>query len=123
MIRRPPRSTRTDTLLPYTTLFRSLGAKRHRLLRRFHTFGHHLDAKIASQADDRGHDCGVVAQMRNVADEGTVALQRVDRELAKCRKRGKAGAEIVQRDVTPIVVEARQRVVWGTRGSVRVELG
>src|SRR3546814_6516662 len=25
MIRRPPRSTRTDTLLPYTTLFRSPG--------------------------------------------------------------------------------------------------
>src|SRR3546814_15983340 len=25
MIRRPPRSTRTDTLLPYTTLVRSLG--------------------------------------------------------------------------------------------------
>src|SRR3546814_5877123 len=24
MIRRPPRSTRTDTLLPYTTLFRSV---------------------------------------------------------------------------------------------------
>src|SRR3546814_19290436 len=29
MIRRPPRSTRTDTLFPYTTLFRSL-------LERFH---------------------------------------------------------------------------------------
>src|SRR3546814_18272064 len=30
MIRRPPRSTRTDTLFPYTTLFRSLarGARR-----------------------------------------------------------------------------------------------
>src|SRR3546814_13272872 len=27
MIRRPPRSTRTDTLFPYTTLFRSLCAK------------------------------------------------------------------------------------------------
>src|SRR3546814_19186516 len=26
MIRRPPRATRTATLLPYTTLFRSLGA-------------------------------------------------------------------------------------------------
>src|SRR3546814_17723594 len=25
MVRRPPRSTRTDTLFPYTTLFRSLG--------------------------------------------------------------------------------------------------
>src|SRR3546814_3217230 len=31
MIRRPPRSTRTDTLFPYTTLFRSL-AKRDRSL-------------------------------------------------------------------------------------------
>src|SRR3546814_20698426 len=26
MIRRPPRSTRTDTLVPYTTLFRSINA-------------------------------------------------------------------------------------------------
>src|SRR3546814_7831492 len=30
MIRRPPRSTRTDTLFPYTTLFRSSIAERHR---------------------------------------------------------------------------------------------
>src|SRR3546814_6688894 len=30
MIRRPPRSTRTDTLLPYTTLFRS---RSHRSLK------------------------------------------------------------------------------------------
>src|SRR3546814_18400251 len=29
MIRRPPRSTRTDTLFPYTTLFRSLPCGRH----------------------------------------------------------------------------------------------
>src|SRR3546814_1019289 len=28
MIRRPPRSTRTDTLFPYTTLFRSLPVNR-----------------------------------------------------------------------------------------------
>src|SRR3546814_13479916 len=28
MIRRPPRSTRTDTLFPYTTLFRSRGGQR-----------------------------------------------------------------------------------------------
>src|SRR3546814_2340080 len=34
MIRRPPRSTRTDTLFPYTTLFRSLlgvAARGHRI--------------------------------------------------------------------------------------------
>src|SRR3546814_9714699 len=29
MIRRPPRSTRTDTLFPYTTLFRSPAVDRH----------------------------------------------------------------------------------------------
>src|SRR3546814_7353666 len=33
MIRRPPRSTRTDTLFPYTTLFRSL----HNFLEGYHT--------------------------------------------------------------------------------------
>src|SRR3546814_11032307 len=32
MIRRPPRSTRTDTLFPYTTLFRSRRRDRARLL-------------------------------------------------------------------------------------------
>src|SRR3546814_6344598 len=30
MIRRPPRSTRTDTLFPYTTLFRSIVERRDR---------------------------------------------------------------------------------------------
>src|SRR3546814_3194222 len=34
MIRRPPRSTRTDTLFPYTTLFRSPGGAQRRLARR-----------------------------------------------------------------------------------------
>src|SRR3546814_7277887 len=41
MVRRPPRTTRTDTLLPYTTLFRShrhlqraTGRRAHRPLRR-----------------------------------------------------------------------------------------
>src|SRR3546814_1645921 len=43
MIRRPPRSTRTDTLVPYTTLFRSADARRdHR----------HLDGDLLAR-DDR----------------------------------------------------------------------
>src|SRR3546814_1001996 len=42
MIRRPPRSTRTDTLFPYTTLFRS-AVSYHQLHRAFGTkpAGHH----------------------------------------------------------------------------------
>src|SRR3546814_7442513 len=42
MIRRPPRSTRTDTLFPYTTLFRSsrpLDARFWGPHRQFSTFG------------------------------------------------------------------------------------
>src|SRR3546814_9180808 len=33
MIRRPPRSTRTDTLFPYTTLFRSSDGEHERMTR------------------------------------------------------------------------------------------
>src|SRR3546814_10520489 len=32
MIRRPPRATRTDTLFPYTTLFRSMFEKRDQII-------------------------------------------------------------------------------------------
>src|SRR3546814_13374028 len=40
MIRRPPRSTRTDTLFPYTTLFRSSDYQdENRLSRRVHGVG------------------------------------------------------------------------------------
>src|SRR3546814_8692468 len=40
MIRRPPRSTRTDTLFPYTTLFRSPPAQRGRGKRTIDGGGH-----------------------------------------------------------------------------------
>src|SRR3546814_7443407 len=43
MIRRPPRSTRTDTLFPYTTLFRS----------QLH-WEQVRDAPVAGRADGRG---------------------------------------------------------------------
>src|SRR3546814_5150548 len=42
MIRRPPRSTRTETLVPYTTLVRSLG---------------HVEVgRLVASGDDRGRD-------------------------------------------------------------------
>src|SRR3546814_5007551 len=46
MIRRPPRSTRTDTLFPYTTLFRSA------LRARIHAKGGTAFATIKIGADD-----------------------------------------------------------------------
>src|SRR3546814_3454584 len=41
MIRRPPRSTRTDTLFPYTTLFRSCRALRQGIRHVVHRRGDH----------------------------------------------------------------------------------
>src|SRR3546814_5717438 len=45
MIRRPPRSTRTDTLFPYTTLFRSQGPA--------HRHADEIAARPHAQAQDR----------------------------------------------------------------------
>src|SRR3546814_12813050 len=49
MIRRPPRSTRTDTLFPYTTLFRSLQAGVRATLR-----GERRDAHRRRRRDQPG---------------------------------------------------------------------
>src|SRR3546814_9676868 len=71
MIRRPPRATRTDTLFPYTTLFRS------KLVRddvHFRQPGDVL-AVIA------GHHLAVVARaLRGGADHGRGLLQRLRSE-------------------------------------------
>src|SRR3546814_8018544 len=55
MIRRPPRSTRTDPLFPHTTLFRSLDGGRARLVRRtiFRAGAPRRDRREARAAIDR----------------------------------------------------------------------
>src|SRR3546814_3914539 len=73
MIRRPPISTRTDTLFPYTTLFRALELVQHRV----------------AVARDRGADAGddrvvagdrpaLVAQVEAFDADAHVAAQRVE---------------------------------------------
>src|SRR3546814_10029577 len=55
MIRRPPRSTRTDTLSPYTTLFRSPRKIRFRI-EVFVEFGKFLDRRLCQLGQiTRGH--------------------------------------------------------------------
>src|SRR3546814_2697113 len=52
MNRRPPRSTRTDTLFPYTTLFRSLGlALRNRTEEMQHEHKALVDALLRGDGD------------------------------------------------------------------------
>src|SRR3546814_5583933 len=75
MIRRPPRSTRTDTLLPYPTLFRSGRRSRCAVRRAFRTLfpcflrqprrGHG-----AAEADDDGDARPRAAALKNGGEQG-----------------------------------------------------
>src|SRR3546814_5256955 len=74
MIRRPPRSTRTDTLFPYTTLFRS---PQQILPLEGGASADHLDRRARQQAHERqrGHRLAAAA----LADNGE-GLAWADRE-------------------------------------------
>src|SRR3546814_3583489 len=70
MIRRPPRSTRTDTLFPYTTLFRS----------------NHRERVHENEECEEHHDRGTGA-----GDEGAFRAVRPDEDLHRQHRRGIEG--------------------------------
>src|SRR3546814_16835791 len=86
MIRRPPRSTRTDTLFPYTTLFRSRSAASARGTAR----GNRADA-VGRGDHGRGACAGGAAAGGGVSDgvsklteaEAAVELERLAAEIAR----------------------------------------
>src|SRR3546814_5509212 len=77
MIRRPPRSTRTDTLFPYTTLFRSQRLAQQR--------DADADAHHRPQQGERHHLVGLIARQQPVpqavrrSEEHTSELQSLMR--------------------------------------------
>src|SRR3546814_10560765 len=79
MIRRPPRSTRTDTLFPYTTLFLSL---RDREGERVHHADEGNDAAgLAVEADgfaDAAHRAPIGADAAAAAGEPDILVPRAD---------------------------------------------
>src|SRR3546814_12524353 len=97
MIRRPPRSTRTDTLFPYTTLFRSRPCAHRR------TAGVALQAQVPRVLDPTGRGRRRCHARNAVAHAGRAA--------ADCRR---------PHDQPP---RDRQTVVEGKRVSVSLELG
>src|SRR3546814_10284680 len=76
MIRRPPRSTRTDTLFPYTTLFRSC-----------------IDDKVQLEGKAPGFELG------QLGFECVARLRPIARDLRKCefsfREGNAAGIDLV----------------------------
>src|SRR3546814_11295123 len=102
MIRRPPRSTRTDTLFPYTTLFRSavldeidIGA----VVEAAHAViglaecGQHDDAAIETTADFAGEIKAVAVGQAGVEDDDGRRLAALEgrAQLAGDRKGGVEG--------------------------------
>src|SRR3546814_3392485 len=81
MIRRPPRSTRTDTLFPYTTLFRSAAHDQDRLWRK--KLGRPGRLVSEPQRDEADHAlsaqtaCGNAGRLRS--EEHTSELQSLMR--------------------------------------------
>src|SRR3546814_16287852 len=111
MIRRPPRSTRTDTLFPYTTLFRSLAM----LLARN---GH--DTCLWGRDATQLH--GIEQQRENARYLPGIALPgnlRTATDLAAAI----AGAQWVLVAVPSHAFADRKSVVSGKSVSVRVDLG
>src|SRR3546814_11294125 len=70
MRRRPPRSTRTDTLFPYTTLFRSILPRGHRVL-------------IASANPGEGKTFSAVNLALSLAVEADHDVLLIDADIAK----------------------------------------
>src|SRR3546814_13148562 len=70
MIRRPPRSTRTDTLFPYTTLFRSVPGSRR------------FEPGDLEGLEDAGREIGYPLLVKASAGGGGIGMRRVDRPEA-----------------------------------------
>src|SRR3546814_1243446 len=103
MIRRPPRSTRTDTLFPYTTLFRSVRRCGQILQHRAQTAG----SKIAADFPHRTPRQAATGQCPFVQHGAVVAVEAAVRTDA---------AQFAVDDKTPAArltarVAKRQRVV------------
>src|SRR3546814_12169511 len=132
MLRRPPRSTRTDTLVPYTTLFRSLGRDADRL------------ALFADRVDQRLHRPNRALAVGAVDEDGAAPFHQLaeDRDVANLLlpHRAHVTADELGEDHPvrlALMVEDkdagarrpemlfadRKSVVWGKSVSVGVDLG
>src|SRR3546814_18468497 len=110
MIRTPPRSTRTDTLFPYTTLFRSPGLRRQR------------------REPGKAHHPRLPANAVRFADERVAVRSSLREARQSQRQRAGASAQGFRSPARPAVDAGaghldRKSVVWGKSVSVRVDIG
>src|SRR3546814_4065999 len=98
MIRRPPRSTRTDTLFPYTTLFRSTDLTRGWLRFWFSKFCVEVEIDVAASAAQGGFASSLWRDRKHF-------LARCTREMRrKCAERRHDWQEVALLQIGPGVV-------------------
>src|SRR3546814_12059073 len=91
MIRRPPRSTRTDTLFPYTTLFRSLAND-------IRTYTGVAELPWFRQIQTFGWECRLLGEPALHRGQALVAL-RIDIDTSTVAKLADAGIRSEERRV------------------------
>src|SRR5882762_10484653 len=79
------------------------------LLLRFHALSHDLEFEAVREADDRERDHGVLRVGGDVANEGVVDLERIDRETLQVCEARVARPEIVHRDPHTRVLQPAKR--------------
>src|SRR3546814_17028344 len=124
MLRRPPRSTRTDTLFPYTTLFRSQDDDKAHHGREDRPADEEFEGTQGSGSRVQLHDfdAGAVADLLVAGGDHDVARREAAQHLDL------AGPAMAQRDLRrrrPAVHHAidRKSAVSGNSEPVRVKLG
>src|SRR3546814_14152731 len=99
MIRRPPRSTRTDTLFPYTTLFRSVAMDRQKLAKQYscasHT-GRRLVEAITEGVDDPVLSIRVQVGMHRQTENMCREMLRIGRAARRDRILSISGLTVQQ---------------------------
>src|SRR3546814_15270128 len=120
MIRRPPRSTRTDTLFPYTTLFRSLLQEvfQHRgQLVAGVTYAY--EAPTATEGQRRrfvGQSSRVILELRGGDLANTKGIGGVVYDLRQQRRRPLADQPAVRAIQQPCTYSEIGRASWREKG-------
>src|SRR3546814_19849442 len=126
MILRPPRSTRTDTLFPYTTLFRSLSQQITLIVcRRIVVIGQSAavtEADTLSAREVLAINLRRLRSQRELSQEALADLAGIHRNyLGGIERRERhVGLDHIERPAR--AVGDRKSVVWGKRVAVSVDL-
>src|SRR3546814_19202957 len=93
MIRRPPRSTRTDTLFPYTTLFRCHRAQRSEKARQQDAVRTMLQEETPAVADQ----FGMLLEEAGVEQPFTVAMAEPETDAVARSEERRVGKECMSK--------------------------